>query len=85
MVQRSDHTCPEAAQLLHGLWAQAQRQRGIQRVVPETRHMTPTNVWPVSPAPGQAPVTPGLSLTSLSHTHAHHHLSLLSYFCFSAM
>lgn len=47
MVQRSDHTRPETAQLLHGFWAQAHRQRGIQSVVPETRHITPTSVWPV--------------------------------------
>lgn len=66
MVQRSDHTRPEAAQLLHGLWSQAQRQRGIQRVVPETRHITPTNMWPVSPTPGQSLRTPGLCVTSLT-------------------
>lgn len=41
VVQRPDDTSPQTAQLLHGLWSQAQRQTGIQRVVPGTRHVTP--------------------------------------------
>lgn len=41
VVQRPDDTSPQTAQLLHGLWSQAQRQTGVQRVVPGTRHVTP--------------------------------------------
>lgn len=69
MVQRANHTGTQTAQLLHGLWPQAQRQRGIQRVVPETGHMTPTNMGPVCPALGQplGPPGPRINFTAQLH------------------
>lgn len=69
MVQRSDHTCPKTVQLLHWLWSQAQRQRGIQCVVSETWHITPTSKQPVSSVLGQSPRTPRLytNFTLLFH------------------